>query len=81
MTVVAAELCSRCSRPSDDLLDRAHGERICHACREQERERYEEATGLCTHGCGYDLAWHDRPRSIDDECPTEATARARSGAQ
>lgn len=78
---VPMPLCSRCDRPSDDLLDRAHGERICGACRELERERYEATTGECVHSCGYALAWHARPRSLGDVCPTEAEARARSGAQ
>jgi recombinational DNA repair protein (RecF pathway) len=73
--------CSRCSQARDDLIDRAHGERICHDCRELERVRYEDATGECVHGCGYALAWHQQPRSIEDECPTEAEARAWSGAQ
>lgn len=73
--------CSRCERPSDDLLDRGHGERVCGGCRERERERFEAATGECWHGCGYDLRWHDQPRSIGDACPSEAEARERSGAQ
>lgn len=73
--------CSRCERPSDDLLDRAHGERVCFACRDRERERYESGTGQCFRTCGYALAWHQQPRSAADACPTEAEARDRSGAQ
>ena len=45
MTVTdATMLCSRCSQPSDDLVDRAHGERICGRCRALEQERYDAAT-------------------------------------
>lgn len=73
------DACSRCSRRADDLLDRAHGERICGACRELERVRYEAATGDCVHGCGYALAFHHQPRSLGDDCPTEAEARAMAG--
>lgn len=73
--------CSRCERPADDLLDRAHGERVCGKCRELERERFESETGECWRGCGYDLRWHRQPRSTEDECPTEDEARRWSGAQ
>lgn len=66
--------CSRCERTADDLLDRAHGERICGRCRDMERERYEAATGECYYSCGYALAYH-----FDADCPTEAQARARAG--
>ena len=41
---VSADLCNRCSQPSDDLVDRAHGERICGRCRSLEQERYDAAT-------------------------------------
>lgn len=75
----AADRCSRCGRPSDVLLDRGHGERVCLPCREKERERFEAETGLCINRCGYDLAWHAQPRSRDDDCPTEDEARRRSG--
>lgn len=79
-TVVAADTrCLHCNWLADDLVDRAHGDRICGACRERERERYEAATGRCTHGCGYALAFHHQPRSIGDDCPSEANARERSG--
>lgn len=45
MTVTfSADLCSRCSQPSDDLLDRDHGERICGRCRAAEEARYRAAT-------------------------------------
>ena len=76
MINAAIDYCSRCEQPSDDLLDRAHGERVCDQCRDLERERYEAATGECYYACGYELAYH-----FDAECPTEAQARARSGSQ
>lgn len=78
-TVLAGDVCSRCSRISDDLVDRAHGERICGRCREAERERYEAATGECVHDCGIALAYHRQPRSLQDDCPSEAEARAMAG--
>ena len=79
--ILASDLCSRCDRPADDLTDRGHGERVCYPCRNAERRRYEEQTGECIHGCGYALAWHPIPRVLGDDCPTEAEARERSGAQ
>ena len=75
----ARDRCSRCERPADDLVDRAHGERVCGACRQREMDRYEAETGECWHGCGYELAWHVGPRTTEAPCPTEAEARKRSG--
>lgn len=74
--ILAGDFCSRCDRPSDDLLERAHGERICGACRELERRRYRLATSGCGD-CDYELRFHNP----DGSCPSEAEARQRSGSQ
>ena len=73
--LTAAELCGLCEKPADDLVDRGFGLKVCGACRQTERQRYEAATGRCARGCEVAPAFH--PRS--DRCPSEAEARAMAG--
>lgn len=67
--------CGLCNRPSDELLDRGFGLRVCLACRRLERARYEQATGRCARGCPIAPSFHPDP----DRCPEEFEARALAG--
>lgn len=69
------EICGLCEKPSDELLERGFGLKVCLSCRRTERARYEAATGRCARGCEYALAFH----TTADRCPTEAEARRLSG--
>ena len=67
MTVTsAADLCSRCSRPSGDLVDRAHGERICGRCRALEEARYDAATAAY-RDAGFDAMEPLEQRRMDGD--------------